>query len=153
MKYIDDQSDFDKFIAITTYIVACELVLIYFFSISLIQEPTDNLDTRDGQEVDNLVGIARQCLQPILAVSDHPDLVRALSILPHFTKNEILRREIIVAGGVASVLVRFLKSSAVNPSKDTLSLVVDSICHLLETKEGTCGNLISIRTVHSSLCS
>lgn len=98
-----------------------------------------DLAVENALEVKRLIGPAKQCLQSILSASGHPDLVRALSLLPLMTKNRILRREIVVTSEVISALICVLEGSMKNPSDNTLSLVVDSICHLLQLEEGTCG--------------
>lgn len=100
--------------------------------------PAVNLTIKDGTEVVRLIGAAKQCLQPILSASGHPDLVRALSLLPHLTTDQTLRQEIIANSGVTSALIRILEWSIENQSDNTL-LVVDSICHFLQTNEGVYG--------------
>ena len=94
--------------------------------------PAVNLTIEDGKEVERLVDAAKQCLQLILSASEHPDLVRALSLLPHLAKDPTLRREIVVGCGVSSALIRLLRWSVKNSRDSTLTLVVDSICHLLQ---------------------
>ncbi|KAI9566400.1 hypothetical protein HD554DRAFT_1193044 [Boletus coccyginus] len=114
--HIEDRSDFEKFIAIIAYIFAF------------------NLTIKDGTEVVRLIDAAKQCLRPILSASGHPDLARALSLLPHLTTDQTLRQEIIASSGVTSALIRILEWSIKNQSDNTL-LVVDSICHFLQTNE------------------
>lgn len=119
-------------------------LLIFLLVSSICKLPwslTDNialavdLTIKDGTEVVRLIGAAKQCLKPILSASGHPDLARALSLLPHLTTDQTLRQEIIVSSGVTSALIRILEWSIKSQSDNTL-LVVDSICHFLQTKEG-----------------
>ena len=101
-----------------------------------ITTPAVNLAVEAGAEVERLIGDAKRCLQPILSTPEHPDLVTALSLLPHLTKCQTLLQ--IVDSVVASALIRMLELSQKSRSDNTLSLVVDSICLILQTQEGVC---------------
>ena len=79
----------------------------------------------------------KQCLRSILPASGHPDLLRALFLLPYLTKHETLRQAIVIACEAISTLIRMLLDRPTKGLDDnTLSLVVDSIYHLVQTKEG-----------------
>ena len=89
-------------------------------------------------EVEQSTEVAKECLQRILSSSGHPDFARALSLLPHLTKNQTVLRQIIVTDKVIVALVDALVSSMKTPRGDTL--IVDSISQLLRTEDSACSS-------------
>ena len=130
----------DKFVANIAYIsirksgfvrpLGCCLTVHHLSTVSLAD--------KRGTKVERRVKVAKECLRRILSSFGHPDLARALSLLPHLTKNQTVRRRIIVADEVILALVDALESSTKTPRGNTM--VVDSICQLLQTKDGACAS-------------
>lgn len=95
-----------------------------------------NLVVEAETEVGRLIGTANECLRDFFSTPEHRDLVAALSLLPHLTKDQTLFR--VVDSAVISALIRILEWSTRSQSDNTLSLVVDSICLILKMTEGMC---------------